>query len=167
LESITLSIDGKTITCSAGTSILNAAQDLGIKIPNLCHHPDLKPFGACRLCLVEEKETGRIMASCVTPVAQKMSILTDTVRIKTHRQNIIRLMIAEHPESCVVCSKGNRCQLRQFAAQLGIGETNLYPMPNYKTLEQANPFITRDLSKCVLCHRLQSQRFQIPSHHGT
>jgi len=151
LESITLSIDGKTITCSTGTSILNAAQKLGIKIPNLCHHPDLKPFGACRLCLVEDEETGRIMASCVTPVARKMSILTDTPRVKTHRRNIIRLMMAEHPESCVVCSKGNRCRLRQFAAQLGIGATNLYPMPNYKTLEQANPFITRDLSKCVLC----------------
>lgn len=151
MESITLSIDGKTITCSAGTSILNAAQELGIKIPKLCHHPDLKPFGACRLCLVEDEETSRIMAACVTPVARKMSILTDTARIKTHRKNIIRLMIAEHPESCIVCSKGNRCQLRQFAAQLGIGETNLYPMPNYKTLEQANPFIIRDLSKCVLC----------------
>ncbi len=151
MESITLSIDGKNITCSAGTSILNAAQELEIKIPTLCHHPDLKPVGACRLCLVEDEETGRIMASCVTPVAPKMSILTDTDRIKTHRRNIIRLMMAEHPESCVVCSKGNRCRLRQFAAQLGIGETNLYPMPNYKTLEQANPFIIRDLSKCILC----------------
>jgi len=60
LESITLSIDGKNITCSAGTSILNAAQELGIKIPKLCHHPDLKPVGACRLCLVEDEETGRI-----------------------------------------------------------------------------------------------------------
>lgn len=91
------------------------------------------------------------MAACVTPVAPEMSIRTDTARIRTHRKNILRLMIAEHPESCVVCTKGNRCRLRQLAAQLGIGETNLYPMPNYKTLEQANPFIIRDLSKCVLC----------------
>lgn len=151
LESITLSIDGKNITCSAGTSILDAAQEQGIQIPKLCHHPDLKPFGACRLCLVEDEKTGRVMASCVTPVVPAMSVRTDTPRVKTHRKNILRLMIAEHPESCVVCSKGNRCQLRQLAAQLGIGETNLYPMPNYKTLEQANPFIIRDLSKCVLC----------------
>ncbi|UCD88483.1 MAG: molybdopterin-dependent oxidoreductase [Desulfobacterales bacterium] len=91
------------------------------------------------------------MASCVTPVVSEMSVRTDTPRVKIHRKNILRLMIAEHPESCVVCSKGNRCQLRQLAAQLGIGETHLYPMPNYKTLEQANPFIIRDLSKCVLC----------------
>jgi formate dehydrogenase alpha subunit len=151
LKNVALSIDGKNITCSTGTSILNAAQAEGIKIPNLCHHPDLKPFGACRLCLVEDEKTGRIMASCVTPVAPEMSIRTDTPRVQTHRRSILRLMIAEHPESCILCSKGNRCQLRQLAAQLGIGETHLYPMPNYKTLEQANPFITRDLSKCVLC----------------
>ena len=151
MKDITLSINETNISCPAGTSILNAAEKEGIKIPTLCSHPDLEPFGACRLCLVEDQKSGRIMASCVTPVAADMAILTETPRIKTHRRNILRLMIAEHPESCVVCSKGNRCQLRQFAAQLGIAETNLYPMPNYKTLEEANPFIIRDLSKCILC----------------
>ncbi len=151
MKNITLSINGINISCPAGTSILNAAEKEGIKIPTLCSHPDLEPFGACRLCLVEDQKSGRIMASCVTPVAADMAILTETPRIKTHRRNILRLMIAEHPESCVVCSKGNRCQLRHLAAQLGIAETNLYPMPNYKTLEEANPFIIRDLSKCILC----------------
>ena len=80
-----------------------------------------------------------------------MTIRTDTDRMQTLRRNIIRLMIAEHPESCVVCNKGNRCELRRLAAQLGIGETGLRPMPNAKSLEQANPFIVRDLSKCILC----------------
>jgi formate dehydrogenase alpha subunit len=100
---------------------------------------------------VEDEKTGRLMASCVTPAAQDMAIRTDTPRIISHRRNIVRLMIAEHPESCIVCSKGNRCQLRWVAAQMGVGETQLYAMPNYKPLEQANPFIIRDLSKCVLC----------------
>jgi len=151
LENITLSINGRNITCPPGTTILEAAEQHGIQIPKLCYHPDLKPFGACRLCLVEDEKAGRIMASCVTPVAQDMSILTESPRVNKHRRNIVRLMIAEHPESCIFCSKGNRCQLRQIAAKLGIGETNLYPMPNYKPLEQANPFIIRDLSKCILC----------------
>ena len=151
MENIVLTIDNKKISCPSGTSILEAAAKNGIKIPHLCYHPDLKPFGACRLCLVEDEKTGRLMASCVTPVAQDMAILTGTPRIVGHRRNIVRLMIAEHPESCVVCSKGNRCQLRWVAAQMGVGETRLYSMPNYKTLEQANPFIIRDLSKCILC----------------
>jgi formate dehydrogenase alpha subunit len=151
LETITLTIDGKKISCPSGTTIIEAAEQHGIKIPRLCYHPDLKPLGACRLCLVEDEKRGRLMASCVAPVTQDMAIRTDNPRIIRHRRNIVRLMIAEHPESCIVCSKGNRCQLRQVAAQMGVGETNLYHMPNYKTLEQANPFIIRDLSKCILC----------------
>jgi len=151
LDTIPLTLDGKKITCPAETSILDAAEQNGIKIPRLCHHPDLKPFGACRMCLVEDENTGRLMASCVTPAARDMVLQTASPRIVKHRRNIVRLMIAEHPESCIVCSKGNRCKLRQVAANLGIGETDLYHMPNFKPLEQANPFMIRDLSKCILC----------------
>ncbi|MDY6973445.1 MAG: 2Fe-2S iron-sulfur cluster-binding protein, partial [Thermodesulfobacteriota bacterium] len=151
MEDITLTINGKGVSCLKGTSIMSAAEQEGIKIPNLCYHPDLQPFGACRLCLVEDEQTGRIMASCVTPAASNMAIRTDSERVLKHRKNIVRLMMAEHPESCVVCSKGNRCQLRQIAADLGLGQTDLYSMANYRPLEQANPFIVRDLSKCILC----------------
>jgi len=156
LAKITLTINDQKINCSSGASILEAAQAHGVKIPTLCHHPDLKPYGACRLCIVEDETSGKIVASCVTPAASDMVIRTDTPRIIKHRRNIIRLMMAEHPESCIICSKGNRCQLRQIAAQLGVGHISetgckLYPMPNYKPLEDANPYIVRDLSKCILC----------------
>jgi formate dehydrogenase alpha subunit len=153
LEEVRLAINGKNITCAPGTSILNAALENGIKIPTLCHHPQLEPIGACRLCLVEDEPTGRVMASCVTPAAPHMVIRTDSLAIKEHRRNILRLLMANHPESCIVCSQGNRCELRQVAAELGIGEIGLYPMPHYTGLEQANPFIIRDLSKCILCGR--------------
>ena len=151
METITLTIDGKPVSCMPGTSILNAAKKLGIKIPTLCHHHALLPFGACRLCLVEDEKTGRVMASCVTPALPDLTVRTDSPRIKNHRINIIRLLMAEHPESCLVCNKGNRCKLREIAAHLGIGQTDLYPMPHYIPLEQANPFIVRDLNKCILC----------------
>jgi formate dehydrogenase alpha subunit len=153
LEEVRLAINGKNITCAPGTSILNAALENGIKIPTLCHHHELEPIGACRLCLVEDEPTGRVMASCVTPAAPHMVIRTDSPAIKEHRRNILRLLMANHPESCIVCSQGNRCELRQIAAELGVGETGLYPMPHYTGLEQANPFIIRDLSKCILCGR--------------
>ncbi|MBW1897425.1 MAG: molybdopterin-dependent oxidoreductase [Deltaproteobacteria bacterium] len=151
MKTITLTINGEHVSCTEGSSLLEAAQGHGIKIPTLCHHHSLKPFGACRMCLVEDEKTGRIIASCVTPAAQKMSVLTDSPRVLKHRRNIVRLMMAEHPESCITCSKGNRCSLRQYAAELGIGETGLYPIPNYRNIEQANPFIQRDLTKCILC----------------
>ncbi|VEN74899.1 conserved hypothetical protein [Candidatus Desulfarcum epimagneticum] len=151
MEKIPLIIDGKNISCKAGASVLDAARENGIDIPSLCHHRALKPFGACRLCLVEDKKTGRLMASCVTPAARDMELLTSTPRVIKRRKDIVRLMIAEHPESCLVCDKGNRCELRRIAAQLGVGEAGLYAMPNHSPIEQANPFISRDLSKCVLC----------------
>ncbi|HDM09720.1 MAG: hypothetical protein DRH11_13370 [Deltaproteobacteria bacterium] len=153
MEDITLKIDGVNVTCPPGTSILDAAKAVGIKIPSLCSHPELTPIGACRLCLVEEASSGRVFASCVTPVAPEMVIVTDSDRVQRHRRNIVRLMMAEHPESCLVCSKGNRCELREIAAELGVGENKLYPMPNVKNFEQVNPFIVRDLAKCVLCGR--------------
>ena len=153
MEDISLTINGMRMSCPPGTTVLEAGDRHGIRIPRLCYHPDLKPSGACRLCLVEDQKSGRIMASCVTPVAPDMEILTDSPRVMRHRRNILRLMMAEHPESCLVCNKGNRCQLRDLAAQAGLGETSLYPTPNYKAIEQANPFIIRDLSKCILCGR--------------
>jgi formate dehydrogenase (NADP+) alpha subunit len=151
LATITLAINGKPITCPSGTSVLQAARRNGIRIPTLCHHDDLAPHGACRLCLVEDERTGRLLAACVTPAARDASLLTHSPQVLRHRRNIVRLMMAEHPESCIVCDKGNRCRLRGIAAELGIGDNGLYPMPNYKPLEQANPFIARDLSKCILC----------------
>jgi formate dehydrogenase alpha subunit len=151
VESIALTINGKKVACRMGDTLLSVAEKNGIFIPTLCHHPDLKAYGACRMCLVEDEKTGRLMASCVTPAAKDMAVLTDTDRIIAHRKNIIRLMMAEHPESCIVCSKGNRCQLRALAARLGVAETKLYPMPNHKPYEELNPFIVRDLSKCILC----------------
>ena len=151
MESIILTINGQKIACPAGSSILDAAAKNNIYIPTLCHHPQLKPYGACRICLVEDEKTGRLLASCVTPAMPDMVVATDSPRVLKHRKNIVRLMMAEHPESCIVCNKGNRCELRRIAARLGVGEPDFYPMPNFKPFEQLNPFIIRDLSKCILC----------------
>ena len=151
MEKIRLTIDGKNILSSIGTSLLNAASENGIHIPTLCHHVHLEPAGACRLCIVEDEKSGRLLASCVTTVSPDMSIRTGSPTVRAHRKNIVRLMLANHPESCIVCDKGNRCELRKIAAELGVGLNDLYPMPHYTGIEAANPFIVRDLSKCILC----------------
>ena len=151
MEPISLIINGMPIVADSGTSILRAARDNDIRIPTLCHHPHLEPVGACRLCIVEDEKSGRIMASCVTPVVSGLSVQTDSEALRRHRTNIVRLLMANHPESCIVCNKGNRCELRLLAAELGIGVTGLYRMPHYLKLEEANPFIIRDLTKCILC----------------
>ncbi len=132
-------------------TILDLAREVGIKIPTLCHDPVLKPAGVCRICLVEEEKSGRLLASCITPISAGMVINTESPAVIENRKVIVKLMLASHPESCVLCEKGNRCHLRALAAELGIGTVDYYPMPKFSGTLEVNPFILRDLSKCVLC----------------
>ncbi|MEW5721761.1 MAG: molybdopterin-dependent oxidoreductase [Thermodesulfobacteriota bacterium] len=151
METITLTINGKTISARAGRTVLEVARRHGIYIPTLCHHEALRPIGACRLCQVEDEKRGVVVPACVTKVAQGMVITTDSERVIRNRRNLIRLLLAAHPESCVVCEKGNTCQLRKLAARMGVGAHGLDRMPYHPAVQDLNPFMSRDLSKCIMC----------------
>lgn len=146
-----MTLNGQTVSGREGMTVLQLAQEIGIHIPTLCHHPSLMPAGACRVCLVEDEKTGALLASCVTPILPGMAIRTDSPRVLEARRMIVQLLLASHPESCLLCDKGNRCQLRQIAAELGVGLSELYKLPHYTGIQEVNPFIQRDLSKCILC----------------
>ncbi len=151
MEAITLTINDQTISTRAGRTILEVAREQGIHIPTICHHDLLRPIGACRLCQVELSDRGVVVPACVTQVAQGMVIQTHSQRVIRNRRNIVRLIMAAHPESCLVCEKGNNCVLRNLAAQLGVGHHGLDPMSYHPTVQDINPFLARDLSKCILC----------------
>ena len=151
MGSVTLQINGITISGPEGMTILELAREQGYPIPTLCHDPHLSPAGACRICLVEEETRGVLIPSCVTAIAPGMAIRTDSPRVIENRKTILQLLLASHPESCIVCDKGNRCQLRALAADLGIGFIPLDPMPQYFPVRDFNPFFKRDMSKCILC----------------
>ncbi len=151
MDTIAITLNGTPVSGRPGMTILELAQEVGVKIPTLCHDPSLKPAGACRVCLVEEEKSGRLLASCVTPIVSGMMIHTESTTVIENRKVIVKLMMASHPESCLLCDKGNRCQLRKIAADLGIGTVNYYPMPHFSGTQEVNPFIQRDLSKCILC----------------
>lgn len=151
MEAITITIEGREVSGYPGMTVLQLAQESGIDIPTLCHDPCLAPVGACRLCLVEDEPSKAILAACVTPIRPGMVINTRSPRVLEHRKVIIQLMLASHPDSCLVCDKGNRCQLRKLAAELGIGLIRFQRIPQSGVIEEVNPFIERDLSKCVLC----------------
>ncbi len=150
---VTVTINGLTASGREGMTILELTREMGIPIPTLCHHAKLMPAGACRVCLVEEERSGSLLASCVSPLSAGMVIRTDSPRVLEARRMVIKLMLASHPESCLLCDKGNRCELRRIAAELGIGLLDLYKMPHYEGTQEVNPFIKRDLSKCILCGR--------------
>lgn len=153
MDVIAITLNGTLVSGRPGMTILELAQEVGVKIPTLCHDPSLKPVGACRVCLVEEEKSGRLLASCITPIAPGMVINTESATVIENRKIIVKLMLASHPESCILCEKGNRCQLRNLAAELGIGSLNYYPMPHFTGIQEVNPFIRRDLSKCILCSK--------------
>jgi formate dehydrogenase alpha subunit len=151
LQTVTITLDGREVSGDPGMTILELARESGVSIPTLCHDPYLSPIGACRVCLVEDERTGALLASCVAPIAPGMVINTQSSRVMQHRKNLVKLMLASHPDSCLVCDKGNRCQLRQIAADMGIGLVEFRRIPQMAAVEEVNPFLERDLSKCILC----------------
>ena len=151
MNTVTVTINGQNVSGQEGMTLLDLAREAGIRIPTLCYDPHLGPYGSCRVCLVEDNKSGALLASCVTPISAGMVISTDSPRVLETRKIVVQLMLASHPESCLLCDKGNLCQLRQIAAELGIGALELYKLPNYTGTQEVNPFIRRDLSKCILC----------------
>jgi formate dehydrogenase alpha subunit len=151
LQAITITLDGREVSGYLGMTILELAKESGVEIPTLCHNDHLPPAGACRVCLVENEQNGALLASCVTPIASGMVINTNSPRVIERRKTIVKLMLTSHPDSCLVCDKGNRCQLRQIASGLGVGLVELQRVPLMASIEEVNPFLERDLSKCILC----------------
>lgn len=153
MQPVTLTINQQEVSGYPGQTILELARESGIDIPTLCHHASLSPLGGCRICIVENEANGALLASCVTAIAPGMNINTDSPRVLEHRRMILEMMLASHPDSCVLCDKGNRCELRRLAADMGIGLIELDRIPQAAATVELNPFLVRDGSKCILCAR--------------
>jgi len=103
---VTLSVDGIDITVPAGTSVMRAAAEAGIKVPKLCATDSLEPFGSCRVCLVEIDGVRGFPASCTTPVAAGMSVRTQTDALARLRRNVMELYISDHPLEGLISRPG-------------------------------------------------------------
>jgi formate dehydrogenase major subunit len=152
-DKITLTIDGLQITTTPGKSVLEAALDNGIYIPNLCYHPDLRPVGVCRLCVVEI-EGRRTSVACKTPAEEGMVVQTETEPVRKLRKTAAKLLIANHHNDCNSCKKNTSCGLQRIADYVGITTEDLEQMRKpEESLEwdRSNPFFDRDLDKCIVC----------------
>ncbi len=153
---VTLTIDGMSVTVPEGTSIMRAAMDIGTKIPKLCATDMLDAFGSCRLCLVEIEGRNGTPASCTTPVAEGISVKTQTERLKQIRKGVMELYISDHPLDCLTCSANGDCELQDMAGAVGLREVRYgYEGENHLTLtkDESNPYFTYDASKCIVCNR--------------
>lgn len=154
MEAIKLWIDGREVTGKPGITILEAAQEAGIHIPTLCHRPELSPSGSCRVCVVEVQGASRLVASCHTPVVEGMVIWSSSPSVMEARRAVVELLLTAHTGPCVQDAAAGSCELHKLAAEMEIGLPR-FQVKNPRTypVEDDNPYIRRDLSKCILCRR--------------
>ncbi len=150
---VTLTIDGRPVTCSAGTSVLEAALEAGIDIPRLCHHPELSPWGGCRLCLVEVEGQRGPLPSCGLTARAGMVVTTQSERLTALRREILDFLLSDHPLHCVVCEKAGRCQLQRYAYEFGLLESTQEQELSRTLRQEDNAFFIRDHQYCILCTR--------------
>ena len=123
---INLIINDQPVVAEEGSTILAAALRKGIYIPHLCHHRELEPVGACRLCLVElQGEWKKTVISCKTPVKEGMVVKTETPEISQTRKVALELLIADHDTDCLACDQNTKCGLQRVADHVGIDKDRL------------------------------------------
>ncbi len=148
-----VTINGIKISVAEGTSILNAAQKAGIKIPTLCFHPDQKIKANCRICAVEVEGQKKLLPACATTVSEGMAIRTTTARVLEARRTILELLLAHHPQDCLHCVRSRNCELQELAAEYDV-RYNRFPQEDaHIPLDYSSPSIVRDPNKCILCGR--------------
>jgi NADP-reducing hydrogenase subunit HndD len=150
---ITLAIDDRKVTVPAGTSIMDAAETIGVHIPRLCYHPDLSLMGSCRVCIVEVKNIDYYVASCSTMAADGMEVQTSSPQIREARRDIVELLLDNHPRDCQTCERDGRCELQNLAYAHGVRERLFEGVRKRFPIEDSSLSVVRDSEKCILCGR--------------
>jgi len=154
-KKIKITVNGQPVEVEKGTSILDAANQIGVIIPTLCYHKDLCVAGNCRVCVVEVVGQKRLAPACATPCEDGMDILTNTHKVRNSRKHIIELLLSEHNADCTSCYKNGNCELQLLASEYKIMSQDfihLVPFRNY-TIDDFSPSIIKDDSKCIRCQR--------------
>ena len=149
---VELTIDGKLVKAEEGTSLLDAALDAGIYIPNLCHHPDLNPIGACKQCLVEVEGVEGVVTSCTETVKAGMVVHTNTDRVRGLRRLSMELLLADHPKDCSGCPRYGTCPMQSMIQYVGAGD-RLRKFANNSIENLSHPLFVRDMNRCIRCGR--------------
>ena len=153
---VSLRIDGDTVTVPAGTSIMRAAALRGTNIPKLCATDRLEAFGSCRLCLVEIEGRAGYPASCTTPVTEGMVVRTESAKLAKLRRGVMELYISDHPLDCLTCSANGDCELQDQAGAVGLRDVRYgYDGANHlqAAKDESNPYFDFDPAKCIVCSR--------------
>lgn len=146
-----ITVNNRVIDAEPGETILSALKRVGIRVPTLCHMSDMMPTGACRICIVEVEGEDGLVPSCSYPVQEGMRIWTNSQKVINARKTLIQLLLSNHPDDCLYCSKSSDCQLRSLAEEYGVRERTPKRKFREKLKDITSPSIIRDPTKCILC----------------
>jgi len=162
-----LTIDGTQVEVAEGTTILKAAEKVGVKIPTLCYHPDQDVKANCRICVVEVEGQRLLQPACSYTVYDGMAVRTSSAKVRKARRNILELLLAHHPQDCLQCSRNNNCELQSVAADLNYTDKLRYPLAIRGTGEDHSSLsIVRDPAKCICCGRCEWACSEYQSDHA-
>jgi len=150
---INITIDGEPLQVPAGTTVLKAAEKLGINIPRLCYHPNLSIEGACRVCVVQVKGFNHFLTACSQEVWEGMEVQTNSPEIRQGRRDIVELLLDNHPRDCQTCERDGNCELQKQAYRLGVRERHFAGQRKRYPVEESGKSVVRTPEKCILCGR--------------
>ena len=151
---VAIAIDGREVKVPMGSTILDAARQLGIRIPTLCNHEDLCVAGVCRVCVVEVEGQRTLQAACAYPVLSPINVKTHSRTVRQARRHVIDLMLSNHCGECYTCARNNNCELQALAKEYGVDSFRFghIEAPRYP-IDTSSHSVIRDMNKCVLCRR--------------
>ncbi|WP_186697167.1 bidirectional hydrogenase complex protein HoxU [Cyanobium sp. NS01] len=150
---LTLTVDGLEVAVPDGASLLEAVRAAGAELPTLCHLEGLTPVGACRLCLVELEDGGRLLPACTTAAAEGMAVRTDTAQLRGYRRMAVELFFAEGNHVCAFCVASGSCELQALAVAVGMDHSRFpYQYPP-RRVDASHPRFVIDHHRCILCTR--------------
>ena len=145
-----ITIDGIPAPIEGEKNVLDIIRKVGIDMPTFCYYSELSVYGACRMCVVEDKH-GDVFTSCSTPPRSGMELRTNTPRLQQYRKMILELMLADHCRDCTTCEKNNKCKLQEFASRFGLREVRFENLRSGDVRDHSSRSIVRDKNKCILC----------------
>jgi iron-only hydrogenase group A len=153
MSNIELEINGLPVSVEAGTSILKAAKQVGVKIPTLCFHQDLDPWAACGICVVKAEGSPKMLRACATAAAPGMKISTNDAEIVKVRRTVIELILSTHPNDCLQCPRNGNCELQTLAQEFGIRDVPYEKRLRKLPVDNSTTSIVLNPEKCILCGR--------------
>ncbi len=152
-KTVTLTVDGVTVTVPADATVLDAAREAGVNIPTLCYLKDVNAIGSCRLCLVEIQGARGLQAACVSPVAEGQVVTTNSPKLRETRRMNLELILSNHNRECTSCVRSGNCELQALCREYGVDDYPYDGKLSSEKYDDVSPSIVRDNSKCINCRR--------------